>query len=54
MTSYRVINQYGIGGNVGEVHYTPKATGKVAHDRCEEWCRKNDTANTMTIAEYDK
>lgn len=50
--SYRVVNYYGIGGSVGQVHYTPKAVGKKAYDRCETWIRRNDTANTMRVVDY--
>jgi len=50
---YIVINQYGIGGNKGEVAYQPRSTGRESYDACDRWCRTHDTANTMAIVERE-
>jgi hypothetical protein len=50
---YVVINQYGIGGEKGEVAYKPRSTGRESYDACEKWCRRNDTANTFAIVERE-
>jgi hypothetical protein len=46
---YIVVNQYGIGGEKGEVAYRPRSTGKKSYDKCCAWVKKNDTVNTMMI-----
>jgi hypothetical protein len=52
-TSFCVVNHYGIGGEKGQVHYRPRATGDEAYTRCQKWVAKNDTAHTMRVEAYD-
>jgi hypothetical protein len=49
MERYIVINQYGIGGEKGEVMYRPRCTGGESERRCERWVRRNDSAHTARI-----
>jgi len=46
---YIVVNQYGIGGDKGEIAYSPKSYGKKSHEACQEWCKRNDRVGTMMI-----
>jgi hypothetical protein len=60
-TKYAVENQYGIGLKYEDEHprddgyvYVPRAMGEAGYDKCNQWCRRYDSANTCSIVIVDE